>query len=382
MKLLAAGGGSGGHVTPVLAVINELGRIDPDLETLFVCDRSFEAQARGLMSHAERPVTVRRIAAGKLRRYHNRTWRERLSDIETVLFNLRDIFYIVVGFVQSIWIILRFRPDVVFAKGGFVCLPIGLAAHLCRVPLVIHDSDTRPGLTNAILGRFAHTIATGSPLENYRYPAERSHYIGVPIDGAFQPMSQLQQREAKAEIGIIDVTAPLVVITGGGLGAKTINDAIIKDADTLLAAGIHVYHVCGKLHYDHLKQIAPEHPHYHLVPFVYKDMHRVLGAADVIVARGSATFLQEMAAMAKPVIVIPSRFLGDQVKNAAMYGEAEAVRVLSDHEIGNSSVLADTVIELMTDTPTRTKLARKLHTFAKPHAASDLARLIDAARRG
>ncbi len=346
---------------------------------MFVCDRSFESQSRGLMKHAYIPVEVRTIAAGKLRRYHDQNLWQRLTDFEAIILNIRDISRIIWGFLQGNVLLARYRPDVVFAKGGFVCLPLGLAAWLWRVPLVIHDSDARPGLTNRVLSRFAQVITTGSPLENYCYDPSRSHYVGVPIDKAFHPYGSSEQRQAKGEIGIIDTSAPLVVITGGGLGARSINTAIAAAAPDLLARGLHIYHICGKLHVEVMQAVVPEHPHYHLVPFVYKDMHRVLGAADIIVARGSATFLQEMAALAKPVIVVPAVQLSDQVKNAEIYAAAEAVRALTDHDILHSSALRDTILELMDDEPERERLSHHLHQFAKPHAARDLAEFIQSA---
>ncbi|MBP7760907.1 UDP-N-acetylglucosamine--N-acetylmuramyl-(pentapeptide) pyrophosphoryl-undecaprenol N-acetylglucosamine transferase [Candidatus Saccharibacteria bacterium] len=379
MKVLAAGGGSGGHVTPVLAVINELAALDPGVETVFVCDKSFEPQARGLMQHARVPVTVKRIMAGKLRRYHNQSFWQRITDFEAIVLNLRDISRIVVGFFQGIAIIIQFRPDVMFAKGGFVCLPLGIAAKILGVPLVIHDSDTRPGLTNRILARFAEVIATGSPLDNYPYPATRSHYTGVPIDTAFRPLTHEEQRDAKSDIGLIDTDAPLLVVTGGGLGARSINLAILQSAEHILAAGIHIYHICGKMHYESLVDHVPSHPHYHLVPFVYKDMHKVLGAADIVVARGSATFLQEMAAMAKPVIVIPAAHLSDQVKNAQVYEKAKAVASLSDAQISQTTILGRTIVDLIASPDHMKTLSQNLHRFAKPQAAADLARLIQMA---
>lgn len=381
MKVLAAGGGSGGHVTPVLAVINELHRLETQLDVVFVCDAAFESQARGLMAHALVPVRVQRIAAGKLRRYHNQTWRETVADWRTIVFNIRDVGRIGIGFMQSLWLLARFRPDVVFAKGGYVCLPLGLAAKMCRIPLVIHDSDTRPGLTNSILGRFADVIATGSPLENYRYPKGRSHYIGVPIDAAFHPFSAKEQRQAKSDLGLVDIDAPLVVVTGGGLGAKSINMAISRDAPTILAAGIHIYHVSGKAHHEAMQQLVPAHPHYHLVPFVYTGMDQVLGAADVIVSRGSATFLQEMAALAKPVIVVPSKYLGDQIKNTQVFDNAGAIVALSDDDIAVAGRLGDVICQLATSEKRQRDLSQKLHRFAKPHAARDLAQLILSAYR-
>mgnify|MGYP003616768737 CR=1 FL=1 len=328
------------------------------------------------MEHAAVAVTVTTIPAGKLRRYHGESAWQRLTDIRTIGLNLRDSVKIVGGLFKSLWIIMRFRPDVVFAKGGFVCLPLGLAAFVMRVPIVIHDSDTRPGLTNSILGKFAARIATGSPLDNYRYDTKKAAYTGVPIDAAFRPLSEPQQREAKAAIGVIDLAAPLVVVTGGGLGAKSINDAMVRAADTLLEQGIHVYHITGKKHFDTIKRQLPNHPHYHVVPFVYRDMASVLGAADLVVARASATFLQELAGLAKPVVVVPAAQLSDQVKNAVVYKTAKAASVLSDKEITATDTLGTTIIDLI-DTPSaRHDMARRLHAFAKPSAAADVARMI------
>ncbi|MGB3008751.1 MAG: UDP-N-acetylglucosamine--N-acetylmuramyl-(pentapeptide) pyrophosphoryl-undecaprenol N-acetylglucosamine transferase [Candidatus Saccharimonadales bacterium] len=376
MKLLAAGGGSGGHVTPVLAVINELAELDDRLEVRFICDRAFESQSRGLMKHANVPVEVATIPAGKLRRYHGESLWRRLTDIHTIALNIRDILKIIGGFFKSLLIIGRFQPDVVFAKGGFVCLPLGIAARLMGVPIVIHDSDTRPGLTNSVLGKFADRIATGSPLENYRYPAAKSRYTGVPINEAFHPLSSAEQQAAKASIGMIDITAPLVVVTGGGLGAKSINDAMVRSAKRLIAAGIHVYHVTGKKHFDDVKSLCIEHPHYMIVPFVYKDMVSVLGAGDIVVSRASATFLQELAGLAKPAIVVPGSQLGDQVKNAAVFAASEAVIVLRDKEIGETDVLGDTILAVLKDSALQHKLSQNLHRYAKPNAAADVAAMI------
>lgn len=363
-------------MTPVLAVINELSTIDDRLTVRFVCDAAFEKQSRGLMKHARVPVQVSTISAGKLRRYHNETWVQRAVDIRTNWRNLVDLFKIAVGFFQSVWLLVTDRPDIVFAKGGYVCLPLGLAAVMLRIPLVIHDSDTRPGLTNRVLARFARAIATGSPLENYHYPATRSTYTGVPIDSAFHPLDAVQKREARTAIGMIDLAAPLVVATGGGLGAKSINDAMIAAGDELLARGVHVYHVTGRGHFDDVQGSAPDHPHYQVVPFVYKDMDRVLGAADIVVARGSATFLQELAGLAIPTIMVPAAHLGDQVKNAKVYEAADAVVVLQDGEIAESGLLAKTLLDLLNKPDRRHKLSQNLHRFAKPNAAADLAKII------
>lgn len=376
MRILTVGGGSGGHVTPVLAVINELSRLDPQLEVLFVCDKAFESQSRGLMQHANISVDVKTITAGKFRRYHGESHLDRLLDVQTISRNLVDIFKVMVGFFQSMYTIIRFRPTVVFAKGGYVCLPMGMAAKVCRVPLVIHDSDARPGLTNKVLSRWATSIGTGSPLANYPYNPAISHYVGVPIDANFHPFSDDEQKAAKLAVGVIDNAKPLLVVTGGGLGATSINSAVVAIADQLIADGFEIYHVTGKKHFDVVSAKAPHHAAYHAVPFVFKEMDVVLGAADVVISRASATFIQELAALQKPVILIPAKQLGDQIKNAKVYGEADAAIVLNDDDIHTPDVLLKTIRALRGDAEAANAMAKRLHRFAKPDAALDVAGLI------
>lgn len=357
-------------------MINQLAAREPELQAEFVCDRAFESQARGLMEHAAVPVTVRTIAAGKFRRYKHLTFLQHFTVPAVVFGNLRDTMRIAHGFLQSLWILLTNRPDVVFAKGGYVCLPMGLAAWVLRVPLVIHDSDTRPGLTNRILSRFARVIATGSPLENYPYKQAISHYVGVPIGDGFEPVTAERQAALKQQLGFA-ADQKLVVATGGGLGAKSINDAMVRIAPALSMAGIAVYVVTGKKHYDAIAQQLAGLDNIIATPFVYEGMADVLGAADVVVARGSATFLQELAGLQKAVVVVPAKQLGDQLKNAAMYETADAALVVKDSpELGDNDGFADQVIALMDNDVERQKLAKNLHTFARPNAARDLATLI------
>ena len=335
------------------------------------------------MAHANVPVPVHVIAAGKLRRYDGvPLWRQ-LLDIPTVAKNLRDIALIGAGFMQSFVLLRRFRPDVVFAKGGYVCLPLGYAAKVLGIPLVIHDSDARPGLTNKLLSRHAQAIATGSPLENYPYPAQKTTYTGVPIDPAFHPFTEQEQRQAKQELGIVDLDKPLVVVTGGGLGAESINTGIVNIAERLMADGYAIYQVTGKKHYNRVKQMAFEHPDYHIVEFVYKDMATVLGAADVVVSRGSATFLQELAALAKPTIIIPAAHLGDQMKNAVSYEEADAAHVLSDKQVREGEALYEAIKHCIDNPEATMAMASRFHAFAREDAALEVAKLlVDALRAG
>lgn len=344
---------------------------------LFVCDAAFEAQARGLMAHASIPIEIRVISAGKLRRYHGIPMWRQLVDAEILSKNTRDLGRILAGYKQSRQIIKQFKPDVVFAKGGYVCLPVGYAAKHLNVPLVIHDSDTRPGLTNKVLSRFAARIATGSPVEYYPYNKAITTYTGVPIDPSFHPFTSEERQQARTHLGVVDPARPLVVFTGGGLGSLSINRAAISIGESLVQAGYSVIHVAGKAHFHAIKEQVPNSSHYQLLEFVYSDMDQLLGAADVAISRGSATFLQELAALATPTIIVPAANLGDQVKNAEVYGKARAAVVLTDHQLKEDPQVLYGAIQALISASSKTKaMSKRFHAYARPHAAQDVATII------
>ncbi|NCU30800.1 UDP-N-acetylglucosamine--N-acetylmuramyl-(pentapeptide) pyrophosphoryl-undecaprenol N-acetylglucosamine transferase [Candidatus Saccharibacteria bacterium] len=376
MRLLCAGGGSGGHVTPVLAVINELAKTDPSLEVMFVCDKAFFEQAKGLMAHATVPVEIVTVPAGKFRRYSNISLYQKMIDLSTHGKNAVDLFKLMGGLSKSIKLFQRFRPDVVFAKGGFVCLPVGYAANLLKIPLVIHDSDARPGLTNRLLAGYASRIATGMPVENYpTYKKSITTQTGVPIGDKFRIYSQAEQGALRSRLGLAS-DRPVVVITGGGLGSMSINRAILSGSERLLQRGVQIYHICGKNNYNKLRGLVPKDENYKLVPFVYENMHEILAVADVVVARGSATFMQELAALARPTIMIPAKVLGDQVKNAEIYERANAAVVLSDDAIAQGDTLVLAILELLDNPDYSASISTALHAFARPDAATQVAKLI------
>jgi len=362
----------------VLAVLNELARHDPHLQAYFVTDSKFGGQAAAIMQQSSVPVTVKQIQAGKLRRYHKVSWLRQLFDIPTLAKNIRDLFYSFVGLLQSLYLLMRVKPDVVFTKGGFVCVPLGLAAKLLGVPLVIHDSDAHPGLANRILSRWALLIATGSPLEHYPYPKDKSHYVGIPVSADFVPVDQKKQQQLKADLGFHDLKKPLVVVTGGGLGARTINRAVASIAPQLLKRAA-ILHITGTGTYDEVARRATEDIDYHIVPFVSTSMAATMGAADVVVTRAGATAMQELAALAKPVIMVPNPYLtgGHQLKNASIYQEAHAALTVDEQELkANPLVLKRAVLRLLDDADERHKLGQALSAFAKPDAAIDMAALI------
>lgn len=379
LRILAVGGGSGGHVTPIPAVIQELRQMRPSAELRVWCDRKFAPQARSVIDNFDPSIPVETVTAGKLRRYHHLTFLQHFTVPSVLFLNMRDGFFVAVGIVQSIIKLLLWRPDVVFTKGGYVCLPVGWAAKLLRIPLVIHDSDAHPGLTNRLLARFASGIATGAPLEYYAYPASRSRYVGIPINEAFRPFSARERSELKAKFEV-DPTRPLTVITGGGLGAKTLNDAVMLHLDKLLPH-TSVILISGTAQYNELLALTPrDDKRFQLLAFVSEGMAEILGAADVVVSRAGATTLLELAALAKPTVLVPNGRLtgGHQLKNAKVYSDKHAVVVVDDTKFvhADDTSLVDTIRSILENENLQKKLASNIRQFAKPQAAHDMAQMI------
>lgn len=371
------GGGSGGHVTPVVAVLKEIRAQKPRAELRFWCDTKFAPQARATVEAFDTTIPVHTIVAGKFRRYYHLTVFQQLTWPSLVLQNLGDAFKVIVGFVQSFFKLIIWRPDVVFTKGGYVCLPVGLAAHLLRIPLVIHDSDAHPGLTNRVLSKWATAIGTGAPLEYYPYPATKTKYVGIPIAAEFYPYTPAEQVAAKKEWGIV-TDRPLIVVTGGGLGAARINTVVAETLHPLQQLGSVVL-VAGARQYDEVRSLMPANSeHFQLYPFV-TNMHSLLGAADVVVTRAGATTILELAALEKPTILIPNGKLtgGHQLKNAAVYEKAAAVTVLNEDLLDEQKELLAREIKLLLSEPTATKaMAHRFKAFSKPDAAKDMAEMI------
>lgn len=379
MRILTAGGGSGGHVTPVIAVLRELQNQHPDAEYRFWCDKGFSSQAQGLMSEAfGDKVRVSTIVSGKFRRYHSVSlWEQLRHPLTIILPNIIDGGKFAIGIVQSLIRLVVWRPNVVFAKGGFVCLPIGVAAHLLRIPLVIHDSDAHPGLTNRILSRWASRIATGAPLEYYAYPKSKTEYVGIPVAADLVPPSLQDQAQLKAKLGL-PADRPLVFITGGGLGAVRLNNVVIEALPDLLGQNSVVL-VCGKGQYDELRErVGQDRAEFQLHAFISKNMLEYMAAADLVIARAGMTTLQELAALARPTILVPNAYLtgGHQVKNAKVYADAGAAIVLDETHVQQPGELSRVAGELLASPDRRTALSERIHTFAKPTAAADTARLI------
>src|SRR3990167_4698141 len=234
LKIIVTGGGSGGHITPLLAVADEIKRIDSSINVISVGERGSKF-AHLTQNHATIDAT-RTIFAGKFRRYNGESFVSQILDVKTLLLNIRDVFFVLIGLVQAVVLIGREKPDVVFLKGGFVGVPIGLAAALWRRPIVTHDSDALPGLANRIVARWAHVHATGMPAKYYRYDAKKIKHVGVLVGRAYQTVTPELKNMYRREVGIPE-QGTVLFITGGSLGSQRINTACASFVADLLEIG-------------------------------------------------------------------------------------------------------------------------------------------------
>ncbi len=372
LKILMSGGGSGGHITPLLAVAEQLKKRQSNVIVVTVGERgSAFAHLTADSPYIDRTLS---IFAGKFRRYHGESSLRKLLDIRTNLLNLRDAMYVVLGVFQSLCLVRKERPDVVFLKGGFVGVPVGLAAAFWRIPIVTHDSDVLPGLANRIISRWAKVHATGMPAKFYAYPKDKVRYVGVLVGSQYRAVDTSTQAAFKRELTIPE-TARVLFITGGSLGAQKINQAVYSFADVLLQTytDLHIVHQVGKGKLGTYQTYT--HERLTVLEFV-DGMYRYSGAADVIITRAGANALAEFGVQGKACIVVPSPILagGHQLKNAEYLVAEQAALVIDEVSMDtNPQVLRAAIEDLLTNKLKAQNFADKLQGLAIPDAATRLA---------
>ena len=360
-----------------MAVINKLVENHGQSEIRFWCDRGYHTQASALVGEANTTVRVSSIFAGKLRRYHGTSPLQKVIDVPTNLHNIFDIFLVILGFIQSFIKLVVWRPDAIFLKGGFVCLPVGYAAFLLRIPIVIHDSDAHAGLANRLIAPLARYIATGMPLEYYSYPKQKSSYVGIPVKSSLKPLGSAEINKVKTQLGF-QADKPMVLVTGGGLGAKRINDALVAIAPELIKHAS-VVHLSGTKQYEELKTKVPQLSSYKLIDFVSGNFAELVGASDIVISRAGASTLAELAAVGANVILVPNVQLvgGHQIKNTKVYTDKGAAEVADEMKFtSDPTLLLDQIVDLLKNEAKRNNLGDRLHEFAKLDAADDVAKLI------
>ena len=358
MKILIAGGGTGGHVFPGIAVAEELHRIRPDVEVVFVGGRrGIEATA---VPEAGFPIRFLLTAGFPRRRWWRWPW--------AALVN-------VAGFLQALFILIAERPGAVLGTGGYVSGPLSLAARLTGRPLLIQEQNSIPGLTNRWLARIASEVHL-SFLEARSHFPRRDHLriTGNPVRAH---LLAGDREQALREFGLA-AGKPTVFIFGGSLGARRINDAAL-DALRRLKGRLDIQAILQTGREDHarvLQAVSAEGLPATVRPFV-RDMHLAYAAADLVVCRAGAMTLAEIAVCGLPAVLVPYPFAAHdhQVVNAANLVERGAAVVIPDAELDGER-LARELAHLLVDRQALSRMSSNARLFARPDAANRLARAL------
>jgi UDP-N-acetylglucosamine--N-acetylmuramyl-(pentapeptide) pyrophosphoryl-undecaprenol N-acetylglucosamine transferase len=335
-KIVFTGGGSAGHVSVNAAIIPEFQKNQYDI-TYIGSEKGIEKE---IISKEFPTIRYEAISVGKLRRY---------LSIE----NLKDPFRVLKGIFEARAILKRTKPDFIFSKGGFVSVPVVLAAKTLKIPVFIHESDYTPGLANKIAMPFASKIFTTFQETNKHVPKDKAVYIGAVLrDGIFQG-DALKGKER------CDFTnnKPVMMVMGGSLGAVKINTLITDHLEDLLGH-FQIIHICGKGNVkEELKQKG-----YCPFEYVHEELFDLLAAADVVVSRAGSNSIYEFLGLKKPMLLIPlsaNASRGDQILNAMSFENQGFSKVIQEENLHYPGFL-EAVEQLIDESPSyQERMAKK-----------------------
>lgn len=343
-RIILTGGGTAGHVTPNIALLPELKKHNYEVHYI----GSYEGIEKKLIEEFQIPYHG--ISSGKLRRYFDPK-------------NFSDPFKVIKGYHQSVKLMKQLKPDVVFSKGGFVSVPVVLAAKRCKVPTIIHESDMTPGLANKICIPCATKVCANFPETVNALPAGKTVLTGTPI------RKELFSGNKMAGLNFCGFNAgkPVILVIGGSLGSVVVNDAVRNILPQLLKK-YQVIHLCGKGKVD---ESLKNTPGYIQFEYIKKELSDLMDAADIVISRAGANAICEILALRKPNILIPlsaAASRGDQILNAASFEKQGFSYVIKEEDL-NGSVLENAVETVYakrdsyTDTMTKSKLNDSIETI-------------------
>ena len=365
MRILLAGGGTGGHIYPALAIAERLKDLHPECEILYV------GTQKGLENRIvpQRGVPFQTIAVEGLPR-----------KISPAL--VKAVGRAFGGCMDARKIVKRFQPDLVIGTGGYVCGPVVLSAHLAGVPAMIHEQNAFPGVTNKILARFVDKIMVNfKASEKYFVHKERICVTGLPVR---QEVLRTNRQEGLDYFGF-SADKNTLLISGGSRGARSINRAMAKAYPQLLKeSGLQILHLTGAVDYeDTLQAIAAEnidlndYPQLLVKPYL-DEMQYGLAAADFVVGRAGATFLAEITACGLPGILIPYPYAAEnhQEYNAKALADQNAAVMILDKEL-TGNLLCQNIINIHRQPELRTQMAVNAQNAGKRDALDEIVRLIE-----
>jgi len=362
MKVLLSGGGTGGHVYPAICIGRAIERQEQGTELLFVgTEKGMEMEIVPKEGIRMRTIKIRGI--------------KRSISID----NIKAFFEIFSGLYGSLKIINEYKPDVVIGTGGYVCGPVLLMAALKGIPTIIHEQNAMPGVTNKILSKFVKRVAvTYKGTEKYFKHQDRVFYSGNPIREGFKVFSKEDgMKELRLNSGL-----PLVLVTGGSLGARSINKSMALLAKECIAKGtFQIMHVTGNGTYEEIIAYYKEHGiddfengNLKVIPYLNK-MAEALSAAAVVIGRAGAGILAEIAVTGCPAVLIPYPYAANnhQEMNARAYVEAGGGMMILEKELSEES-LHSAVTQLLEDEELRKSMSQKGKAYGKLDSADVIAK--------
>ena len=313
--IVLTGGGTAGHVTPNIAMIPRLQELGYDISYI----GSNDGIEKKLI--ADFGIPYYGISSGKLRRYF---------DIK----NLSDPFKVAKGYMQARKILKKLEPDIVFSKGGFVTVPVVLAAKHRKIPAIIHESDMTPGLANRLCIPSATKVCCNFPETVSHLPADKAVLTGTPIR---EELLSGNAEEARKFTGLT-ADKPIIMIIGGSLGSVVVNDAVRAVLPTLLEK-FQVVHLCGK---DKLDESLVDTKGYVQYEYIKEELADLFALADIVISRAGANAICEISALEKPNLLIPlsaKASRGDQILNANSFEQQGYSMVIEEEELNDETLV-------------------------------------------
>lgn len=342
MRILYIGGGSGGHLAPLVAVERAVKEAEPTAEHLFVCTQTHDDAAFLQKANV------------------------RFQTLPLPRHPLRHPFLLIRSARAARAIIETYKPDVIFSKGGIVSIPLCFVAHQKKIPIVLHESDAVMGRANRVIARWASMICVGFPMgRDVRF--ERPYTVtGNPV----RPDVINGSRSKGLTITGLSGTRPILLVTGGSQGAQALNDAITENIDVLLAQ-VDIVHLTGRG-----KKTGIQKPGYWQTEFAHEELPHLYAIADMALSRAGAGAITELAANGIPMILVPIEGLANnhQVLNAITAQEnGGCILLLQSHLTPG---LTDVIGDLLKNPEQRTEISRNVRSLYKPAAAGHIAKII------
>jgi len=368
LRILFTGGGTGGHIYPILAVAEELARLDAKMELEL---RYFGSPENYQSLLSSRGIIVSKILSAKLRRYFD-------------LRNFIDAPKLFIALIQALWKVFWYMPDVLFSKGGPGALPVVWACRFYRIPIIVHESDAIPGLTNKISAKSAKVVLTSFNSTSQFFPVKEIILTGNPVRSSLLANNNLDKQTSKKILGF-NPDKPLILVVGGSQGSKRINNFFL-DVSSKLINKFQILHQTGRKNFDEVNkefQIiirdfdTEEKKDYKIVPFLENDLCDALTAADIVVARAGSGNIFELAIFAKPSILIPLAEAANNHQNANAYEYAKnGAAVVIEEENLKPNIFLTQIEKIFMIPENLPKMSEAAKNFAKPQAAKMIAQII------